>query len=52
MKKVCNQCGSEDVTVDASASWNEETNDWEIDTIWQNAYCNDCDGKCHIDDVE
>jgi len=52
IKKICSKCGSEDVVVDAWIQWNEYTQEWEIYDIFDNCYCNKCEGECHIEDIE
>lgn len=50
---VCATCGSENVQADAFASWNFETQSWEIaQTFDKGSYCDDCDGECHIDEID
>lgn len=39
---VCDTCGSEDVFVDAWASWNTEAQRWELENTFDAGYCNDC----------
>lgn len=46
---VCNRCGNEDVLADAYASWNFETQEWEISQAFdKNAFCPGCDGETKI----
>ena len=52
MKKICAICKSENVMADAAVSWNDEINQWEIETVYDNAYCADCDGDTNIEDME
>jgi len=52
MKKVCSRCQSENVVVDASVSWNNEIQKWEIETVYDNAYCFDCERDIDIEDIE
>lgn len=49
MKKVCKYCGSTDVVADTFARWDEEKNDWIVDSVYdKGAYCNECDGETTI----
>lgn len=48
--KVCSHCGSEAVTMDCSAQWNESAQDWEICGFFDSADCNDCGGQANIID--
>lgn len=52
IKKVCKYCGSENVRADAWAEWNIDKQDWVLAEIYDNEYCNDCEGDSHIIDVE
>jgi hypothetical protein len=45
----CNECGSTDVLADAYATWNIETQEWEILNIFDNYVCNVCGGECDIE---
>ncbi len=42
-KMVCGQCGSEDVKRDAWAEWNPDTGSWELENVFDAAYCQNCD---------
>jgi len=50
VKKVCSYCGSTDVLVDAWAKWDEETQTWVLDSVYENSICNVCDGESKIKD--
>lgn len=39
----CATCGSEDVHRDAFASWNPETQEWELAAVYDSATCQTCD---------
>lgn len=53
LRMVCRKCGSEDVLCDAYASWNVETQEWELSqTFDKGAYCNNCDGETRINEEE
>lgn len=45
-KFVCTTCGSEDVRLDAWASFNGK--DWELAETFDHAHCVDCDGETSI----
>ena len=52
IRKVCKHCGSVNVRADAYVEWNEESQDWEIFTVYdKGSVCEDCDGECTIVDV-
>lgn len=51
IRKVCTECGSTDVLLDAYAVWNEETQEFELLTVYDKGhYCNQCDGPCSVKD--
>ena len=39
---VCKLCGSTDVVKDAWAYWNFDTQDWEIQYVFDDTFCNSC----------
>ena len=46
IKKVCANCGSENVWVDATAAWDVENQGWELAfTSLDHAVCADCGGE-------
>ena len=52
-KPVCNRCGSSDVLADAYASWNMETQDWELaSTFDKGSYCEACDGETRLEWID
>lgn len=49
VQPVCNRCRSEGILADAYASWNFETQKWEISqTFDKGAFCPTCDGETKI----
>lgn len=52
IKKVCSNCGSTDVRLDAYACWIEESQEWELAETYENGFCMTCEGKCFINDEE
>ena len=53
LKMVCSTCGGEDVLCDAYASWNVESQEWELsNTFDKGSFCNDCGGETRIDKIE
>jgi len=51
VRKVCEHCGSEDLTFDANARWIVELQDFEynlIDTVW----CNECEDTTTVANKE
>ena len=51
VRMVCEDCGSEEVTRDAWAQWNVETQDWELGAVFDYAYCHRCQREAHIEEV-
>jgi len=52
-RPVCASCGGEDVTIDATASWDTEAKEWTLlSTDETNSWCEDCGGECSIDWIE
>lgn len=41
---ICADCGSEEVRRDAWVSWNTETQEWELCSVFDESYCEDCEG--------
>jgi hypothetical protein len=48
--KVCRHCGSANVSVDATARWNVETQTWEIAGLFDNSDCEDCGRETDVVD--
>ena len=42
---VCTCCGSRNVMRDAWAVWDEGTQHWELGSVFDAAFCADCDGE-------
>jgi Protein of unknown function (DUF3768) len=45
---TCRTCGSERVARDAWACWNRETGLWELETVFDQEYCHQCEGETHF----
>jgi hypothetical protein len=48
-KRVCSYCGSENVWLDANARW--DGHEWVLLNIFEDAFCEDCDGPTSISDA-
>lgn len=48
LKMTCSHCGSERVVKDAWASWDEDLQLWEVESVFDNGFCHDCDGEATI----
>lgn len=48
-KVVCSACGSENVVIDAWASWDAPNQRWRLAEHFEfNCYCRNCDGESSI----
>lgn len=52
VRKVCKECGSDNVVKDAWASWDEETQMYVLEDFFDYEFCKDCDGETTIIDEE
>jgi hypothetical protein len=50
-KFICSQCKRDNVTLDATAEFNEDTQRWELASTFQQAFCHDCDGYAYLKKV-
>jgi hypothetical protein len=48
---VCSSCRSPNVKRDAWASWNLETQQWELESVHDHAYCDDCGGETKTEEI-
>ena len=47
---LCSTCLTSEVKVDAWAMWDEESQEWVLQSTYDaNAYCDTCDGECSIE---
>lgn len=42
LKMVCEHCGSTHVFLDAYAEWSVESQDWELCSTYDHAFCDSC----------
>jgi len=42
-KLVCDECGSEDVTVDGTLGWDTDTQEWVVVDVGDYSWCGGCD---------
>lgn len=53
VRMVCKYCKSEDVLVDAYASWDYDLQKWELEQTYdKGAYCNSCDKETRVEEKE
>lgn len=50
-KKVCSECGSEDITFDTISRWNKHTQDYELVDFFDVVYCLDCSDDVNTRDI-
>ena len=46
---VCSKCGSSDVVMDAWASWNTETQSWQLKQVFDHTFCPVCEEEAKLD---
>lgn len=55
IKIVCAECGSENVMRDAYACWNVERQEWELQCVFDQGYCDKCaetgDSEARLEEV-
>lgn len=51
IRKVCSTCGSDLVVCDAWAAWDEESQEWVLDDVFQYEFCIACQCDTTIKDV-
>jgi hypothetical protein len=47
----CARCGGTNVLRDAWAEWDDETQTWVLNNVFDQAYCEDCDGETSLEEV-
>ena len=51
-KKVCGNCGSDNIVFDAYARWNEDKQEFEVSNVFDWCMCEDCETEEHVIDQE
>lgn len=51
-RHICERCGGEDVVRDAHAAWDAELQMWEIASLYDAAFCRNCDREVELREVE
>lgn len=52
-KPVCQECGSDDVSFDAAAVWNQETQGYELSSTFDSGGCRNCGQEFkHVDWID
>lgn len=52
IKIICEMCKQDTVLKDAWASWNIETQDWELANTFDDNYCSNCECECRGEEME
>lgn len=45
---ICNRCGGNDISRDAWADWDTESQQWVLRVAFDYAHCHDCDGETRL----
>jgi hypothetical protein len=48
---ICGTCGSANVSRDAWGDWDTGQQQWVLRTVFDYAYCHDCDGETRLEEV-
>lgn len=48
-KPICATCKTDDVRRDAFASWDVETQSWELSETYDYSHCNNCEGEARLE---
>ncbi|HEX8669279.1 MAG TPA: hypothetical protein VF727_13005 [Allosphingosinicella sp.] len=48
---ICRTCGGTAVTRDAWAEWDAGTQQWVLGSVFDYAYCHDCDEETQIEEA-
>lgn len=49
---ICSQCGSDDVKRDAWATWDEDAQQWVLDNVFDEAWCDACEGSTSLEEEQ
>jgi hypothetical protein len=52
VEMVCRSCGGTAVTRDAWAEWDAAGQQWVLGSVFDYAYCHDCDEETQIEEVD
>ena len=52
IKIVCEECGSDQIVVDANAEWDISLQEWVTTGVLDEAHCFKCDDSCSTIEVE
>lgn len=51
-KPVCATCGSSDVLKDAYAVWDNASQQWELNSTYDDTTCNNCERSCKLNWID
>jgi hypothetical protein len=51
IRKMCSGCGSTNVQWDATASWDEDKQEFVLDDVCDNTWCTNCEGECRVEET-
>lgn len=51
-KKVCSDCGSNDIHFEGAIEWDNNTQQYYIADLFDYVYCNSCDADTDVRDIE
>jgi hypothetical protein len=50
-KYICQTCKSDNVRLDAFATWDTENQCWELGSIFEQAHCDDCERNTQLVEI-
>jgi len=50
--KICSNCGSQKVLADAYAEWDPHIEDWVINNVFEEYFCENCEKECDVINTE
>jgi len=51
VRYACCRCGGTNVTLDAWAEWDADVQAWVMASVYDHAYCHDCDDETRLDEI-
>lgn len=48
VRMICAECGSAEVVRDAWAAWDDDRQDWVLQSVHDYAHCDECGGEARI----
>lgn len=52
VKKLCANCGSENIVKDAWAEWDIDKQEWVLSTFFDDTFCQDCESHYNYAEEE